>query len=60
MVVLPAPLGPSKAQIVPAATCRSMPSSTTWSPNALRKPRVSIIITHDTFPCYNAFDYAGK
>src|SRR5215469_15120171 len=31
-----------------------MPSSTTWSPNDLRNPRVSIIIvmTHDTFLWY--------
>src|SRR6266508_656128 len=38
VVVLPAPLGPSSAKIVPSATCRSMPSSTTWSANDLRSP----------------------
>src|SRR3546814_7047557 len=31
VVVLPAPLGPSRAKIVPSATSRSMPSSTTRS-----------------------------
>src|SRR6266511_1836149 len=36
VVVLPAPLGPSSAKIVPSGTSRSMPSSTTWSPNDLR------------------------
>ena len=36
MVVLPAPLGPSSAKTVPSATSRSMPSSTTCSPNDLR------------------------
>jgi hypothetical protein len=31
-VVLPAPFGPSRANTVPAGTCRSMPSSTSLSP----------------------------
>ncbi len=43
-VVLPAPLEPSSAKIVPSATLRSIPSSTTRLPNDLRNPRVSIII----------------
>ena len=38
VVVLPAPLGPSREKIVPAGTFRSMPSSTTVSPNDLRSP----------------------
>ena len=38
VVVLPAPFGPSSAKIVPSATSRSMPSSTTWSPKDLRRP----------------------
>src|SRR5258706_7205083 len=42
--------------IDPSATSRSMPSSTTWSPNDLRNPRVSIIMTQNTFLCYNAND----
>ncbi len=37
-VVLPAPFGPSSANTVPVGTSRSMPSRTTWSPNALRNP----------------------
>jgi hypothetical protein len=37
MVVLPAPLGPSSANVVPSATSRSMPSSTTWSPYDSRR-----------------------
>ena len=41
-VVLPAPLGPSSAKIVPSATSRSMPSSTTCSPNDLRNPLAEI------------------
>src|SRR5262245_55477194 len=42
VVVLPAPLGPSSEKIVPAATLRSMPSSTTLSPNDLRSPAAVI------------------
>jgi hypothetical protein len=42
VVVLPAPLGPSSAKIVPSGTSRSMPSSTTWSPNDLRSPAAAI------------------
>ncbi len=38
IVVLPAPLGPSRAKIVPSATVRSMPSSTTFPPNDLDSP----------------------
>ena len=44
--VLPAPLGPSRAKIVPPGTSRSMPSSTTWSPNDLRS-RVALIAGWD-------------
>ena len=36
IVVLPAPFGPSRAKIVPSATARSTPSSTTVSPNDFR------------------------
>src|SRR6266508_656126 len=32
------PSAPISAKIVPSATCRSMPSSTTWSANDLRSP----------------------
>src|SRR5262245_53616084 len=42
VVVLPAPFGPSRPKIVPAGTCRSMPSRTTWSPNDLRSPAALI------------------
>jgi hypothetical protein len=42
VVVLPAPLGPSSEKIVPSGTSRSMPSSTTWSPNDLRNPAALI------------------
>src|SRR5215469_5011404 len=38
IVVLPAPLGPSSEKMVPSGTVRSMPSSTTLSPNDLRSP----------------------
>jgi hypothetical protein len=37
-----APFGPSSEKIVPSATLRSMPSSTTLSPNAFRRPLASI------------------
>ena len=37
-MVVPAPLGPSRAKTVPSATSRSMPSSTTWPPKDLRRP----------------------
>src|SRR5215469_17561089 len=36
IVVLPAPLGPSREKMVPSATVRSTPSSTMWSPKDLR------------------------
>src|SRR5207244_473065 len=59
IVVLPAPLGPSSAKIVPAATSRSMPSSATWSPNDLRNPRLSIIImTHHPLLLTVRFSYS--
>jgi hypothetical protein len=38
IVVLPAPLGPSRAKIDPSATSRSTPSRTTFAPNDLRRP----------------------
>lgn len=38
VVVLPAPLGPSRANTVPAGMARSMPSSTVLSPYDLRRP----------------------
>jgi transposase len=36
IVVLPAPLGPSRAKMVPSATVRSTPPSTMCSPKDLR------------------------
>src|SRR5262252_1143125 len=42
VVVLPAPLGPSREKTVPAGTSRSMPSSTVLSPNAFRSPETAI------------------
>jgi hypothetical protein len=39
-VVFPAPLGPSSEKVVPSGTSRSMPSTTTFSPNDLRRPMV--------------------
>src|SRR5690606_14875766 len=44
IVVLPAPLGPSRAKIVPFRTSRSMPSSTTWSRQALRNPETATAV----------------
>ena len=41
-VVLPAPLGPSRAKTVASGTSRSMPSSTTLSPKDLRSPEAQI------------------
>ncbi len=37
-VVLPDPLGPSSAQIVPGATSKSTSRSTSWSPKRLLTP----------------------
>src|SRR5438067_9862610 len=42
VVVFPAPFAPSREKTVPDGTCRSMPSSTTWSPKALRSPAAAI------------------
>src|SRR5215475_9963150 len=42
IVVLPAPLGPSRAKMVPSATVRSTPSSATWSSKDLRTARALI------------------
>ena len=42
IVVLPAPLGPSSARIVPSSTARLTLSSTTWSPNDLRTSRATM------------------
>src|SRR5262249_23218900 len=44
MVVLPAPLGPSRAKTVPCWTVRSIPSSTRCSPNDLRRPVTAIAV----------------
>ena len=42
VVVLPAPFGPSMEKTDPAATSKSMPSSTTLSPYAFRSPETAI------------------
>jgi len=42
VVVLPAPLGPSRAKMVPSGTIRSMPSSTTLSPKDFCSPVTAI------------------
>src|SRR5499427_1085588 len=42
IVVLPAPLGPSRAKIAPSVTVRSTPSRATWSPKDLRTARALI------------------
>src|SRR5580693_7994062 len=42
VVVLPAPFGPSRPRISPAATCRSSPSRACVLPKALRRPRASM------------------
>jgi hypothetical protein len=42
VVVLPAPLGPSRPYTVPALICRSTPASARVSPNDLVNPTVSI------------------
>ena len=42
VVVLPAPLGPSRAKMVPSWTTRSMPSSTTLSPKDFCSPVTAI------------------
>ena len=41
VVVLPAPLGPSRATTSPAAMLRSTPSTATTEPNVLRRPATS-------------------
>src|SRR5579864_6119345 len=46
-VVLPAPLGPIRAWMVPRRTRRSMPSTATKPWNSFRSPRVSRIISRD-------------
>ena len=43
VVVFPAPLGPSSASTVPAATSRSTPSSTVVDPYAFRSPDTATI-----------------
>src|SRR5882762_11117560 len=48
-VVLPAPLGPIIPRMRPSSTCKSMPSSATIVPNALRRPRASIVAMALTF-----------
>ena len=50
IVVLPAPLGPSRAKIVPSATVRSMPSSTTRCRRMTCAARLTVIagpLPHD-------------
>src|SRR6516225_5641431 len=42
VVVLPAPFGPSMEKTDPAATSKSMPSSTILSPYAFRSPETAI------------------
>ena len=39
VVVLPQPLGPSTAQVPPACSSRSAPSTARTAPNALHRPR---------------------
>jgi hypothetical protein len=51
IVVLPAPLGPSRAKIVPSATCRSIPSRTVLSPKDLRSPTVLIAVECERCRC---------
>src|SRR5688572_1177900 len=41
-VLLPAPLGPIRPRIRPSSTRRSMPSTATVVPKALRRPRASM------------------
>ena len=60
IVVLPAALGPSSAKMVPASTSTSMPSSTRWSPNDLRRPvaeiagRIGVIGSSSARRCWEA------
>src|SRR4051794_39130959 len=44
VVVLPDPFGPSRANVVPAGTSKSIPSSTTLSPNDLRSPETAMAL----------------
>src|SRR5262245_66448314 len=44
VVVLPAPLGPSRPKQTPAGTSRSMPSTATRAPKRFTTPRASTII----------------
>src|SRR5882672_11479530 len=48
-VVLPAPFGPIIPRMRPSSTCKSMPFSATVVPNALRRPRASIVAMALTF-----------
>ena len=47
VVVLPAPLGPSKPSTVPSATVRSRPSSAVTSPYVLTRPSATIAFVID-------------
>src|SRR3546814_8224386 len=42
-VVLPQPLGPSRATIERGGTCRSTPRSTGWRPNCFRRSVTSMV-----------------
>src|SRR6266545_5684217 len=48
IVVLPAPLGPRSARIVPSSTARLTLSSTKWSPNDLHTSWATIPVAADT------------
>src|SRR5713226_6160615 len=43
VVVLPAPLGPTKPKISPLGTAKVTPSRASWRPYRLRKPSMAII-----------------
>src|SRR5947207_3644426 len=43
-VVLPAPLGPISPRMRPSSTRKSTPSRATVGPNALRRPRASMLV----------------
>src|SRR5216684_2761238 len=49
-VVLPAPLGPMSPRMRPSSIRKSMPSSATVVPNALRRPRASMTVMASSPP----------
>src|SRR5690554_457258 len=57
-VVLPAPLGPSKATNSPCCTSKSSPRSTVFNPKRFTSLRTSIIFMPRLFPCPCANDPA--